>query len=167
MGSLSQSKLSPDELSMDIILTHATLQPLLAARTAPSPHEMPAVRTAPSPHELLVQALHKLLCQISTKLLSLGETSLFKVPGKIQITNITVPSGKQEFLYVSILALTLSFCVTTTIQQAKRSSVMQQKFLCAHKASQSGETFQQWRLTCQKRHKQNRQPKLSRKEPKS
>lgn len=130
MGSLSQSKLSPDELSMDIILTHATLQPLLA------------VRTAPSPHELLVQALHKLLCQISTKLLSLGETSLFKVPGKIQITNITVPSGKQEFLYVSILALTLSFCVTT-IQQAKRSSVMQQKFLCAHKASQSGETFQQ------------------------
>lgn len=103
-----------------------------------------------------MQALHKLLCQISTKLLSLGETSLLKVPGKIQITNITVSSGKQEFLYVSILALTLSFCVTTTIQQAKRSSVMQQKFLCAHKASQSGETFQQQRQICPRRYKQNR-----------
>lgn len=110
MGSLSQGKLSPDELSMDITLIHGTLQPLLAARTAPSPHE------------LLVQALHKLLCQISTKLRSLGDTSLFKVPGKIQITNITVPSAKQEYLYVSILALTLSFCVTTTIQKGKRSN---------------------------------------------
>lgn len=111
MGSLSQGKLSPDELSMDITLIQGTLQPLLAARTAPSPHE------------LLVQALHKLLCQISTKLRSLGETSLFKVPGKIQITNITVPSAKQEFLYVPIPALTLPFCVTTTIQQGKRSKV--------------------------------------------
>lgn len=40
MGSLSQGKLSPDELSMDITLIQGTLQPLLAAHTAPSPREL-------------------------------------------------------------------------------------------------------------------------------
>lgn len=40
MGSLSQGKLSPDELSMDITLIQGTLQLLLAARTAPSPREL-------------------------------------------------------------------------------------------------------------------------------
>lgn len=113
MGSLSQGKLNPVELSKDITLIHAILQLLLAAHTAPSPHE------------LLVQALHKLLCQISTKLLSFGETSLFKVPGKFKLlTPLSLLESRD--LYISTLASTLFI---SPPHSAKRSSVRQQQIL--------------------------------------
>lgn len=41
-------------------------------------------------------------------------------------------------------------------QFCKLKEAMQQKSLCAHKASQSGETFQQWHLICPRCYKQNR-----------